>query len=101
VAGMPRPSRVQLSVGASMARQVVASVFSVPMFVVAGVLIWLPSRLIFESVTETPINVWGSLVPHLFVAVFPLFGAYVAGAVGWMILGMIRYAGWLDGTLLG
>ncbi|MCG5470913.1 hypothetical protein LADH09A_004885 [Micromonospora sp. LAH09] len=101
MAGMGRRSKVRLSLGAGTARKVRAAVLASPVLFVAGVLIWMPADLIVESLTEDPVNVWGSLVPHLFVAVGFMLGVYIVGAVGLAILAVIPYAWWLDGTLLG
>jgi hypothetical protein len=90
-----------LSTGASTGRKIVAYAFGVPMIATAGALIWLPVSLIYESLTETPIDVWGSLAPHGLLAVICLFAAYVSGAAGCLFLGMVRYAAWLDGTRVG
>ncbi|MFG1894222.1 hypothetical protein ACGFIP_09420 [Micromonospora zamorensis] len=98
---MGRRSKVRLSRGAGTARKVKAAVFASPMFFVAGVLIWMPADLIVEPFTENPINVWGSLVPHLFVTVGFMLGVYIVGAVGLAIVAVVPYACWLDGTLLG
>ncbi|WP_433650973.1 hypothetical protein ACQP2C_32105 [Micromonospora zamorensis] len=89
---MGRRSKIRLSLGAGTARKVKAAVFASPMFFVAGVLIWMPADLIVESLTENPINVWGSLVPHLFVTVGFMLGVYIVGAVGLAIVAVLPYA---------
>ncbi|MEH0821491.1 MULTISPECIES: hypothetical protein [unclassified Micromonospora] len=98
---MRRRSRVRLSVGAGAAGKIRAFVFSLPFIVVTGVLLWVPFDLIFESLTANPINVWGSLLPHLFVSAGFLWGAYIVGAVSLAMIGVPLYGAWLDGTLLG
>ncbi|MEH1013572.1 hypothetical protein V6U90_10710 [Micromonospora sp. CPCC 206060] len=61
----------------------------------------MPLDLILESVTENPINLWGSLLPHLFVSAGFFLGVYIVGAVSLAGIGVILYGAWLDGTLLG
>jgi hypothetical protein len=72
----------------------------VPSFFVAGMLLWLLAQLMYETLVERPIDVWGALLPHLLVSLVGLAGFYVTGAVGYMMLGMIRHAAFLDGTRL-
>ncbi|MFG3701192.1 hypothetical protein ACGF5C_25260 [Micromonospora sp. NPDC047620] len=98
---MRRRSKVRLSVGAGAARKVRAFGFSLPFVVVGGFLLWVPFDLIFESLTESPINVWGSLLPHLFVSAWCFLGVYIVGAVSLAMVAVISHGAWLDGTLLG
>lgn len=72
----------------------------VPSFLVAGMLLWTIAQLMYETLADEPIDVWGALVPHLVVAGIFLLGVYVTVAFGSIMLGMIRYGGFLDGTSL-
>ncbi|GHJ08297.1 hypothetical protein TPA0907_26640 [Micromonospora humidisoli] len=96
-----RRSKVRLAVGVGASRKVSAFVLSLPFVVTAGVLLWAPLYLIVESVTESPVDLWGSLLPHLFVSAGFLLGVYLMGAVSLAIVAVIPYAVWLDGTMLG
>ncbi|WP_433233049.1 hypothetical protein ACQP2H_13595 [Micromonospora sp. CA-248260] len=61
----------------------------------------MPLDLISESLMERPINLWGSLLPHLFVSAWFFLGAYIVGAVSLAITAVIPYGVWVDGTSLG
>ncbi|WP_433534442.1 hypothetical protein ACQPZK_19915 [Micromonospora sp. CA-249363] len=98
---MRRRSKVRLSVGAGAARKARTFVFSLPFIAVGGFLLWVAFDLIFESLTESPINVWGSLLPHVLISAVLVLGAYVVGAVSLAMVAVISYGAWLDGTLLG
>lgn len=98
---MRRRSGVRLSVGANAARKIMAIGCGVPSAVVAGMVLWIIFHLMYESVAEGPFDLWGELVPHIVVGIVFLLGVYVLGAVVYLMLGMIRYAGFLDGRMLG
>jgi hypothetical protein len=57
-------------------------------------------RLLVGSLTERPIDLLGSLVPHLFVSVVFLAGVYVLGVFTYAMMARFRYAVFLDGTVL-
>lgn len=82
-------------------RKARALVAALPFIVACGVLLWVPLDLVSESLMERPINLWGSLLPHLFVSAGFFLGAYIVGAISLAITAVIPYAVWVDGTLLG
>lgn len=45
-------------------------------------LLWIIVSLMYETLADGPIDVWGALVPHLVVAGVFLLGAYVTIAFG-------------------
>jgi hypothetical protein len=87
--------------GAGVARKIVAYTLCVPVFTTGAGLILLQSWLIYEALTERPIDVWGSLVPLVPISVVALAGVYVIGACGCVLVCVVRYAVWLDGTRVG
>lgn len=92
--------RVRLSVGPNTVGKIVVAGCAVPAVAVAGLLILLTARLLAESLTEQPIDVFGSLAPHLFVTAVFLAGVYVLGVFTYAMVVKFRYAVFLDGTML-
>lgn len=91
---------MKLSAGPSAARKAVAGGLAVPTALVAGAILWLVGNLIYETVAERPVNLWGELVPHLIFTIIGLMGVYVLGAGLYLMLGTILFAQTLDGTML-
>jgi hypothetical protein len=71
-----------------------------PLVAVGCMLLWMVIQLLVESFTERPVNVWGSLLPHLLLVPLVLLFVYILGIVAYPMVIRIRYAMVLEGTIL-
>lgn len=92
---------MRLSAGPRLLSRTVASGCALVSAWVVGMLCWFSVRLIWESVTERPIDVWGSLLPHVVVVAVAGLGVYVLGAALLYFVTLVRTGTWLRGEHLG
>lgn len=97
---MSTGTSIPLSVNRSAGRKIAMAALCVVAVAAAAVFVWLPLWLIAGAVSEQPVDVWGELVPNIAIAAFCLLVVYVMARVGYMMVQRLRYAAWLDGTVL-